>query len=785
MTRLYIARRSSWILLATASATALSGVAGAQTLDSPSASAEEVGGSDIVVTARKTDERLQDVPLTVTAISGAALEAQGATTLKEALVSVPGLSFIGVEAGQSRYVVHGISSSVASPTTGVYIDDVSVITNNPSGFTGAFDPILFDLQRVEVLKGPQGTLYGGSAMGGAIKYVTALPSLSEFSGSVGLGVGTTRYGAMSANGEVVVNLPIVPDVLAARGGFYYGHAGGYIDNVAGQPVVRNDKSSTASPTYTPLVSPSLSTVSKENYNSRDTYSARFSMLFQPDETFTIRPQILHQNSKLDNQSVFWLNLPGLTTSYRRVDQPYHDVATLLSLEVSKDIGPVTLTSLTGYFKRNVDATQDYSFYVSTLNPSPTYYNTDSTLVNQTHSKTFSQEVRLASNNGPDAALSWTIGGFYSNYREKQDGLVANSVIGTPDGQLFQSYVDTRVRQYAAFGEASLNITDAFTVTAGGRYYDTEFGSLTTNLARPLNPTASVSQVGVREKGFNPKFGLSYKVSKDNLLYASVSKGFRPGGGIPTLFATCQAELAQLGYTTPPTGFKSDRLMSFEAGSKNEFANGRVVANVSVFYSKWDDIQQNIRLATCGANFTTNAGRAHVRGAEFEGKVNVTRELQLGGNATYTKATFAQNVPFTPILKGDDVLDTPKWIASAFASYAAPVSDDWNLKVRADYQYRGPQRRAFGTTYRVRFPVNGSYVGTPTANFVLPQQLQFQKGFSVVNLAASVDNGETTFRLFVDNLTDSRPLIDTRLINGDARSSTLRPRTIGAEIRQKF
>jgi outer membrane receptor protein involved in Fe transport len=220
-------------------------------------------GGDIIVTARKTDERLQDVPISINAVSGEQLRDRGAVDVKDVLRTIPGVAYEGTERGQSSYNIRGVATVTSSPTVGLYLDDIALVTNGTES-TGAFDPVFFDMARIEVLKGPQGTLYGGSSMGGAIKYVSARPDLARVGGSAAVGVATTAHGAASYNGEGVINLPIVTDRLAIRVGGYYHHDGGYIDNRPNLPLIYPNQSSSPSPIYTPLVVNSGSNRDREN-----------------------------------------------------------------------------------------------------------------------------------------------------------------------------------------------------------------------------------------------------------------------------------------------------------------------------------------------------------------------------------------------------------------------------------------------------------------------------------------------------------------------------------------
>lgn len=753
----------------------LPGVALAQGAGANEAAPE---GDTIVVTARKTNERSQDVPITLSALSGEDLRNRTAVDVKDVLKSVPGFSFTGTERGLSRYNIRGVSTSAFSPTVGIYLDDISLVTI-ASGFSGALDPVFFDMERLEVLKGPQGTLYGGSAMGGAIKYVSARPNLSEVSASVTAGGATTAHGAASYNGEAVINLPLIQDKLAVRGGIYYRHEGGYIDNDAGGTFVDARRSSTPFPVYTQLVTPSLSTLDQDNHNSANTIAGRLSLEWQPDPSLVIRPQAFYQDYKQRNPSQLWLFSPELSTSFR-LKQPTHDRSGIYSLSVDKDLGSVAFTSLTAYFDRKLDFTRDYSFFVGGLVAPVFPLNTNN--LSTSNTKTFSQEVRLQSNAGADAPLSWVAGLYYSHQKDRLSQIIttpgAEPIYGGTDlGYL--GITSTVAKQYAAFGEASYRIADGLSLTAGLRAFEIK-QTIDASYQGILNGGTSALQGNKsKDKGINPKVGVSYKVSRDNLIYASAAKGFRAGG--PNRFAInsnlCRADLDQLGLTDAPASYKADKLWQYEIGTKNTFAGGRAMINAALFYTDWKGIQQLAYLNSCGFSYTANAGTAHLKGIEGEGRYNFTRGWQVGANGSYVDAKLVDAGQGTAAQRGDRLQAVPKWTASFYSSYKFEIADDVDLMMRADYQYQSNARLANERTVSILY---SDGVRGPQPNFG-----EFRGAYDVVNAFVSIGNDRMSARLYVNNLLDNRPLIDRGSSLGDYRSTTLRPRTVGLEVRRAF
>lgn len=731
---------------------------------------------EILVTARKVSERLQDVPISMTAITGEQLRNRGAVDLKDVLRAIPGLSFSNIDRGGSKYTIRGVANSVTAPTVGLYLDDIALMTN-PSNYTGAFDPVFFDMERLEVLKGPQGTLYGGSAMGGAIKYVSARPDLSQFSSSVGAGVAAQAHGDPIYNAEGILNVPLVPGVLAIRGGVFYRHEGGYVDNVANAEIEDRARSSTPFPDYTPVTQPSLSTQTRHDYNSGDTYGARLSLLWQPAESWSIRPAVFYQDYKLDNPGYIFDNLGTLTSSYRFISQQTHDRGGIYSLDVVKKLGGVDVTSVTAYFNRKLTWERDFSFFIGG-SIDPGLYGFNSFAHYPYDTRTFSQELRISSAAESDARIRWVAGLYYSDQDQTfSPATISTFGLGLPGDLLTFLDQKSQVEQSAAFGEATIRITEALDLIAGARAFKSKQAiTTTTGGIIPAGTTAFAAD----EDGINPKVGLSYRAAEDHLLYASAAKGFRPGGAVEiTLFPPqCDAGLAQLGYSSSPTSYKSDNLWTYELGSKNEFGGSRVVVNGSVFQTEWKEIQQNVGIPGCtGYSFNANVGSARIRGAELEVQFSITSALRLGGNATYSDAKIVESVPGMPAEKGDEIQDVPEWMASVYGSYTIPLNVRWDLEARADYQYRDKQRLGFDATYGVSFAGGGTGL--------VPNPFEFQEGYEVVNAFLSLSDGPTSVRLFINNALDVQPYLDTSIGFGILRSNTLRPRTIGLEMRREF
>lgn len=763
-------------LIAGASAFVTSGFATCAYAQEASDENPDVRNNEIIVTARKSNESIQNVPISITAITGEDLRTQGANEIQDAVRNIPGLALSRAERGLARYSIRGLSTNVSAPTVAIFLDDISLVTISTT-FSGGFDPVFFDMQRLEVLKGPQGTLYGGSAMGGAIKYVSNTPDMNRFSVNAAAGAAVVSEGSPNYNGEVAVNVPIIEGSLAFRGGFFYRRDGGFIDAVPGDVQI-STQSSTPFPVYTPLRTDALSTRREEDINYSDTYALRASIEWQPSSDWSIRPQVFYQDSKLRDSSLYFLGRPDFESSFR-IEQPNIEKTSIFSLNIEKDFGGVKLTSLTSQFDRRFDYIRDYSFILGNI--FSFLYPLTGINVSETDTSTFSQELRLASDGDPGAPFKWVVGAYYQEQVDELfqavDQSGSGAIFGLQTDRLYLGDTKASLTQYALFGEASYRLFDRLELTAGVRLFkdrqrlDAVYDGL---IAGPITVVDGRTS---KEDGINPKFGLSYEVSEDNLLFASAARGYRPGG--PNRYVVspeaCGDDLAAIGLTQIPDSFQSDSVWTYEVGTKNQFAGRSLTVNAAAFLTRWTNTQQAVGLA-CGFGFTANLGSSEVKGFELEARVEPIDGLELGGNAAYTKSKVLETLEGI-VEVGDPLPNVPTWMASAYASYSREFANGWDLTLRGEYQYQG--RAPFGILpdLDVLFP-DGTIAGVPNPS-------EFRQSFDVVNLAASIGKDNTLLRLFARNIFDARPQLDLAIFSGADQTFTIRPRTIGVELVQSF
>ena len=733
---------------------------------------------EIVVTAQKREQRLQDVPLSVSAISGDEMDREGARDFHDILLSIPGVSYSSTEPGQSRYSIRGISTAASSPTVGVYLDDVSLVTIS-TNFAGAADPVLFDLDRVEVLKGPQGTLYGGSAMGGAIKYVSRQPVLDQMSVSAEGGVATTDHGAVSYDAISVLNLPLLTDKLALRLGVSYRHDGGFIDYVPNGTVQNWSRSATpAGQAFEPVTYSSLSNFSRSDANDRSTTALRLSLKYVVDDSLTILPAATIQRSDKTNPDAFFTNLPGIEASFR-FNQPTRDDLGVYSLTVTKAFAGLNLTSLSGYIDRTVEWDRDYSLFIGGL--VPPLLPDNSYNISNTSTHTFTQELRLASDT--TTALKWVIGAYYSQQRDELYQPVttvgAGSLFGTGTDVTYSGDQLTRTSQEAVFGDVTYSLTSQWDLSAGLRWFDIR-QKIDGVFDGVLNGGHSeVDGKRSTDVGVTPKVSVNYKPLDGHMLYATASKGFRQGG--PNRFNTdsplCAPDFQRLGITRAPGSYQPDSLWTYEIGSKNQFNDLHTIVNAAVYYTDWKKIQQQVNLTSCGFQFVGNVGAATIKGAELSIESAISAAVSVGATGSYLDTRITATSPGVSAQVGQPVLDTPKWMLSAYGDYKFLQAAGWTGSLRPEYQYHGANLRQFESFASITYP-DGS-LG------VIPDQTQVQHAYHVVNAILNFARNAWEYRLYVDNLTNAEPYLDFNRASGVSQATTIRPRTVGVSVKTTF
>jgi iron complex outermembrane recepter protein len=736
---------------------------------------------EVVVTAEKRESTVQKTPMSITAVQGTALRAAGIADMTTLAQQVPGVSFKTAGPGQTEFEMRGLTSTGGeSPTVGVYLDDVML---TPAGMAQngktVIDPSLFDLNRVEVLRGPQGTLYGAGSMGGTIKFVTNSPDPRKFEGD-GQAIlsDTGSGGGFNHTENAMLNLPIAPGVMALRVVGTDQRIDGWIDRVVVSPFPAEIDGSTARGDVAGATPAAVIAHS----NAETLRGGRAELLFQPGERMRITAAIMHQRIAQDGPST--IDSPPLNEAHYQpfdVAEPFADTFDLYSLSASYDFDAFQLTSATGYWDREQDQTQDISeamqFYIGGFFGPPAnwpYASTDTvteggatwyglgagTISEYDGTHQFSEELRLTSRGG--GPLQWLVGGYYSSYGATShvfsyyplSSVGFNADFGT--NNLADNHRKLDIDQYALFGQVTYDLPHHLQATAGARYYTYHSNSATSVSGVSASGSTDVLYGTAQNSGVTPKVTLAYVRDERRTVYATISKGFRPGGpNSPIPVPPC---------TPAPTQFGPDSIWNYELGDKERLLADRVQVSGDVYYEDWSDVQQQVAPG-CGYKFTANAGKARVYGAELELSWLVFPGLVLAQNAGYTHATNAETVPAAGVVAGQRLLDVPQWTADSSITYRVPVGEDRDVVIRA----------------------NNSYVGSI-------QDITFTRNtlpaYDLVTLRLGLESGRWSAYLFSDNLTNRKALLsDTGALSANIsilnRIATNQPRTVGVDLNYRF
>lgn len=743
----------------------------AQEVEAQSADTQDKRLGEIIVTATKRgDEALQVVPVSIQAITGEALGNSGAVEFIDFAQRVPSLTFQDLGPGDKKYIIRGINSTGAA-TVGAYYDEAVISADNRNDGGGRNADIrLYDIERIEVLKGPQGTLYGASSESGTIRIITKKPVADEVSGYIAGDISNTEKGGTNYGVNGAINLPIVEDKLAMRVVGWYIDNSGYID-------------------ATRIPSGRL-----DNINTDETSGGRASLRYTPTSDFSLTASATIQDTHSDGSSRFtppgslsfgdaangFPPVPGgdlINTDLTR--SPYDEQIEIYSLtgEYSFDLGSIVAT--TNYFDRDINFVFDSSpilFFFGVPIPGIT--------IQPQSRRIWSNELRYASAfSGP---LNFVIGGFYSKEKSDFDVQVVRSndfgeprgpfsrlnsddALSNPDGNTFFGRFDNnRLRQFAFFGEATFDFTSTLSGTVGARYFDSMLNSRQ-ETTHPFggfgpNPPGVLSNHDSDSKT-TYKFNLNWKPNGEVLVYATAAQGFRVGG----------LNQADLPFASGiPRGYDSDSLWNYELGTKLTLADGRVWVNGAVYHIDWSNIQVRALDSTGAFPFTTNAGSANVDGAELELTARVATGVTLNIGSSYQDANLTDDQPGPATgprppslgLDGDKIPNVPKFISSVNLDVERPLTDTLNYVVHADVSYRGSSHTTLG---RERDPFDVRL-----------------ESYALANLRIGIKNDLWTLVAFARNIFDKRAQVDAISSDQDPLAFiTVRPRTLGASVTRRF
>lgn len=663
--------------------------------------AESSGLEEIVVTASKREERLIEVPISITAIDREAMDTLGVRDIDDITRLTPGLANIPTATyGGSTIAIRGIYSNTGASTTGIYIDDTPVQTRNYLGVVNNSYPLVFDLERVEVLRGPQGTLFGAGSEGGTVRFITPTPSLVATRVYERSEIAFTDGGRPGGELGVALETPIAPDLAAVRASAWGRHVGGYIDRVA------HDSGGTQA----------------TRTNGSDDAAARVTVRIAPDPALTITPSLYFQQTHRHDLDLYWPQA-GLYRSWYGIGQPEQDRFVLPALTIEYASAAVNIKSITSYFDRHDDRVEDYApLSIGALTggaasfvPGVNFRERSDTVTRQ---RNLAEELRLSSPH-PEASISWLAGLFF--YQGKQD-YEQNEVdnIGDLLAVLFPGYTTLtfygqdqlpghvsflqtltfKTWQRALFGEVSWRATERLKLTAGLRVEHSSFDYRDYQNGPFVGPVALYNSGGQKEDPVTPRVNVSWNLGQGQL-YATAAKGYRAGGVNEPVPVTCAADLAALGLTAVPATYKSDTVWSYELGLKRQFLQRRLDVNASVYWVDWSGIQSNIPLLNCGFGYNTNLGHAVSKGFDLQVQARPLPDLLLNASVGYDRAAYSRNsmgeVPSgtaAPVVlaRSGDGIGIPDWQAALSAEYGWSLGSALRAYVLGDYRYTGTYQR---------------------------------------------------------------------------------------------
>jgi iron complex outermembrane receptor protein len=770
----------------------------------------------ITVTAMKREEQLINVPLSIAAPTEQALRVRGVENIEQVAQNVAGFSIQNLGPGQSQPAIRGASSGQISrdqpgvkEEVGAYLDE-SVISL--SLFTPDLD--LFDVGRVEVLRGPQGTLFGSGSLAGTVRYISNQPELGTSSTFGEVGVTAIDGGDPGSTAKLGFNAP-VGDKAAFRIVGYSTRTGGYMDAV--QPNLRVN----------------------ENVNGNDRTGLRAAFRFAPTSRFSITPRLVYQRLKSNGwnridafnilANPYTTTRPKVTLGDRRlftqIEEPVTDKFLLGDVNLQVDLGPATLTAVTSYTHRNILVVRDATALSASVTGGSfqlpeNIYTLDSPLDDHTNSIVWTQEVRLA---GSKDRLHWLVGAFYSNNTRgygqdvfvrgfdtlaapiccpaigltppQPNGFTAGPL--APKDHLFFSDLHYKLKQTAVFGEATVGLTPKLDLTGGVRWYN--FDETRTQFFDGMF-VGYVSQPGTtKANGVVPRFIASYRASDALTFNAQASRGFRLGGiNDPLNKPICSAsDTITFGGRN---SWKDETAWNYEAGMKSRFLGGRGSLNLSAFYMDIKNLQLNLTAGTCSSRLVFNVDKAKSQGLEFELTVSPSEHWDLAVSTGLNDAKLQSTVTTTDTLgvtsvvggvkSGNRLPSVPKVQGSAAITYSLPIGVS-RVSISGSYQYVGSRYTqiddltpGIGTVNIASF---GQTIGGPltqntfTFNPLLP-------AYSLLNVRVGLNRANWDAAVFVNNVTDERALLALdreRGLRARVGYLTNQPRTAGVSLRFNY
>ena len=718
------------------------------------------GLEEIVVTAQRRETSLQEVALSVRAVTSEELQRAGATGIEDYAGLVPGLNLIQQSGpGRTQIEMRGVTVGNMRddrpefrPTVGVYLDEAPIAAQTINA-----NIALMDLERIEVMRGPQATLYGAGSLSGTIRMISAKPKLDEYSGQIRAGGSFTEHGGGNYEFSGIGNAPLIEDELAVRAVGFYRDEAGYIDS----PVL-----------------------GKENVNDNRDIGGRVALRYEPTDYFLLDASIGYQETDIGSVFEYYEEAGELNTQ-NAMPTPTDAEVMVASLVAEIDFGVATMTSATSYFGADSKFYQDGSVFTDFLTgvfPDQfllgfsTFFDLDE----------FTEELRFVSND--EGRVTW-IGGLLfqqQNHEFGQDlpvpgiddvsGIPSEDFLSRPD-LIYSSRIGIETTQLSLFGEASINLFDRLTLKGGLRWFYAAQDS-TVFFGGPLAfPNIGTIADEHSENGVNPTVNVSWQFDDDRMVFIQAARGFRLGGiNQPIAEVLCAADLAAANLDSAPPSFDADSLWNYELGAKTSWLDDRLRVNASGYLIDWKDPAYIVSLA-CGMSLIVNAGKFDIAGFELDAEAELADGLVTRLGLSYTDSELGEDVPAINGVEGDRTPYSPQFTLSASVDYDFPIA-------------------LFGGGYMAFIHGDARWVDERITR--LPGDPRESTGWGGLfnldaygegNLRAGVYSDVWRLELYVQNLWDERPELSKRSWPYSEFPGTpivtLRPRTFGIQVSREF
>lgn len=709
---------------------------------------DQTNAQNIVITATKRPQVLLDVPQSVTVVSGGTLEAQHASTIQDYLKLVPGLQLDQSRPGEGRLILRGVNTGGVASTVSVYVDETPFGSSsglvNGGVLAGDFDT--FDLNRIEVLRGPQGTLYGASSLSGVLRFVTNAPSMSGVEVRGRGGIEGVSDGALGYNADGVVNVPL-GSTLAVRVSGNYRKDGGFIDSIGtgGSDVA-------------------------QNINGDRSYGGRASVLFKPSSAVSIRLSAIAQNIDANAPSIVEADpvtlrpLHGLSQS-QFVPQFSNLHYRIYNGTGTFDLGFANLTTSTSYETQKQHERIDFTFALSPLIQAIFGVPNEFIEPQDTNLKKFTQEIRLSRQT---RLVDWLVGAYYTD----EKGLIAQQLVAVEPGTvtpisglplLAVATVNSKYKELAGFADATIHFTPRFDLELGGRYSHNKQSALQVT-SGPLAGGGALPVARSSENVFTYSIAPKFKPNEHMTLYARVAKGFRPGG----------PNVVPPGAPPEVQTFHSDSIVSYEAGVKAETRDHRFSIDASAFHIDWKNIQLFALVDGFGVN--TNGSSAKSDGVEFTAAARPVPGLDVSLNGAYTNARLTADTD--PILvggrKGDQLPFTPKFSLGLNGDYHWQLAETTRAHIGASFRHLSGQTANYDPAFVDEFG-----------------RQRHVRAYDVFDLYAGLEFGRFDLEAYVKNLGNSHGVTSTTgttvfgafpiFPDNAIGTGIIRPRTVGATL----